>query len=278
MAQVSNKETVYNFIGGEWTVSSATDSLSIENPATRETLGRVPLSSAADVDAAVAAASLAFPAWRETPAVERARILFRLKELLEENAQEISRSLTLEHGKNLIETRGELQRGIENVEHACGIPTLMMGESLEDIAAGIDCVTYRQPLGVFAAITPYNFPVMIPMWFWPYAVAAGNTFILKPSEQDPLTHQMIVDLATEAGLPPGVLNVVHGAQETVTAMLDHPGIVGISFVGSSEVARLAYAKAAAAGKRVQALGGAKNHMVVMPDADFNITNEALIGS
>ena len=153
-----------------------------------------------------------------------------------------------------------------------------MGESLEDIAAGIDCVTYRQPLGVFAAITPYNFPVMIPMWFWPYAVAAGNTFILKPSEQDPLTHQMIVDLSTEAGLPPGVLNVVHGAQETVTAMLDHPGIVGISFVGSSEVARLAYAKAAAAGKRVQALGGAKNHMVVMPDADFNITNEALIGS
>ena len=278
MAQVSNKETVYNFIGGEWTVSSATDSLSIENPATRETLGRVPLSSAADVDAAVAAASLAFPAWRETPAVERARILFRLKELLEENAQEISRSLTLEHGKNLIETRGELQRGIENVEHACGIPTLMMGESLEDIAAGIDCVTYRQPLGVFAAITPYNFPVMIPMWFWPYAVAAGNTFILKPSEQDPLTHQMIVDLSTEAGLPPGVLNVVHGAQETVTALLDHPGIVGISFVGSSQVARLAYAKAAAAGKRVQALGGAKNHMVVMPDADFNITNEALIGS
>ena len=278
MAQVSNKETVYNFIGGEWTVSSATDSLSIENPATRETLGRVPLSSAADVAAAVAAASRAFPAWRETPAVERVRILFRLKELLEENAQEISRSLTLEHGKNLIETRGELQRGIENVEHACGIPTLMMGESLEDIAAGIDCVTYRQPLGVFAAITPYNFPVMIPMWFWPYAVAAGNTFILKPSEQDPLTHQMIVDLSTEAGLPPGVLNVVHGAQETVTALLDHPGIVGISFVGSSEVARLTYAKAAAAGKRVQALGGAKNHMVVMPDADFNITNEALIGS
>ena len=278
MAQVSNKETIYNFIGGEWTVSSATDSLRIENPATREILGRVPLSPAADVAAAVAAASLAFPAWRETPAVERARILFRLKELLEENAQEISRSLTLEHGKNLIETRGELQRGIENVEHACGIPALMMGESLEDIAAGIDCVTYRQPLGVFAAITPYNFPVMIPMWFWPYAVAAGNTFILKPSEQDPLTHQMIVDLSIEAGLPPGVLNVVHGTQETATALLEHPEIVGISFVGSSHVARLVYAKAAATGKRVQALGGAKNHMVVMPDADFNITNEALIGS
>ena len=278
MSQASNPETVCNFIGGEWTASSATESLPIEDPATREILGRVPLSPAADVDAAVAAAGRAFPAWRKTPAVERARIFFRLKGLLEENAEEISRSLTREHGKNLVETRGELQRGIENVEHACGIPTLMMGESLEDIAPGIDCVTYRQPLGVFAAITPYNFPVMIPFWFWPYAVAAGNTFILKPSEQDPLTFQMIVDLAVEAGLPPGVLNVVHGAHETVTALLEHPGIAGISFVGSSRVARIVYTKAAAAGKRVQALGGAKNHMVVLPDADFDATNEALIGS
>jgi len=184
----------------------------------------------------------------------------------------------LEHGKNLAETRGELQRGIENIEHACGIPTLMMGESLEDIAPGIDCVTYRQPLGVFAAITPYNFPVMIPLWFWPYAVATGNTFVLKPSEQDPLTHQMIVDLAAEAGLPPGVLNVVHGAHETVSAILGHPGIEGVSFVGSSGVARHVYAGAAATGKRVQALGGAKNHMIVLPDADMDATNEALVGS
>ena len=278
LTQVPNTETVRNFIGGEWIPSSATDALAVENPATREVLGHVPLSPAADVDAAVAAAGLAFPGWRQTPAIERARILFRLKGLLEENAQEIARSLTREHGKNLSETRGELQRGIENVEHACGIPALMMGDSLEDIAPGIDCVTYRQPLGVFAAITPYNFPVMIPMWFWPYAVATGNTFILKPSEQDPLTHQLIVDLAAQAGLPPGVLNVVHGAHETVTALLEHPGIAGISFVGSSDIARIVYAKAAAAGKRVQALGGAKNHMVVLPDADMEATNEALIGS
>ena len=167
-------EVIPNFIGGNWMMSSAVDSLAVENPATGELLGRTPLSSAKDVDAAVQAAAKAFPAWRETPAVERARVLFRLKTLLEKDADAISRALTAEHGKNLVETRGELQRGIENVEHACGIPTLMMGESLEDIAPGIDCVTYRQPLGVFAAITPYNFPVMIPLWFWPYAVATGN--------------------------------------------------------------------------------------------------------
>ena len=267
-----------NFIGGAWVASSAAESLAVENPATRELLGRTPLSPAAEVDAAVQAAAKAFPAWRQTPAVERARVLFRLKALLEENADEISRSLTLEHGKNLAETRGELQRGIENVEHACGIPSLMMGESLEDIAPGIDCVTYRQPLGVFAAITPYNFPVMIPLWFWPYAVATGNTFVLKPSEQDPLTHQMIVELASQAGLPAGVLNVVHGATDTVTAILEHPGITGVSFVGSSRVAKIVYAKAAASGKRVQSLGGAKNHMIVLPDADMEATNEALSGS
>ena len=270
--------TIPNFIGGAWVASSAAESLAVENPATRELLGRTPLSPAAEVDAAVQAAAKAFPAWRQTPAVERARVLFRLKALLEENADEISRSLTLEHGKNLAETRGELQRGIENVEHACGIPSLMMGESLEDIAPGIDCVTYRQPLGVFAAITPYNFPVMIPLWFWPYAVATGNTFVLKPSEQDPLTHQMIVELASQAGLPAGVLNVVHGATDTVTAILEHPGITGVSFVGSSRVAKIVYAKAAASGKRVQSLGGAKNHMIVLPDADMEATNEALSGS
>ena len=275
---VRQPETLPNFIAGDWSAAAASETIPVEDPATREVLGHVPLSGADDVDAAVTAAARAFPEWRATPAVERARVLFRLKALLEENAEEISRSLTREHGKNLIETRGELQRGIENVEHACGIPTLMMGESLEGVAAGIDCVTYRQPLGVFAAITPYNFPVMIPLWFWPYAVATGNTFVLKPSEQDPLTHQLIVELAARAGLPPGVLNVVHGARESVEALLAHPKVVGISFVGSSEVARLVYAKAAATGKRVQALGGAKNHMVVLPDADLDATNEALIGS
>ncbi len=271
-------DAIPNFVGGNWVAAATDEALAVENPATRELLGTTPLSTAKDVDAAVRAAAAAFPEWRATPAVERARVLFRLKGLLEENAEAISRSLTLEHGKNLIESRGELQRGIENVEHACGIPSLMMGESLEDVAGGIDCVTYRQPLGVFAAITPYNFPVMIPLWFWPYAVATGNTFVLKPSEQNPLTHQLIVDLAVEAGMPPGVLNVVHGGEQAVRAILEHPDIVGVSFVGSSRVARVVYAGAAAAGKRVQALGGAKNHMIVLPDADMEATNEALVSS
>ena len=259
-------------------MSAANEVLAVEDPGTGEVLGQVPLSEAADVDAAVAAARQAFPGWRATPAVERARVLFRLRELLKAHRQEIGESLSREHGKNVAECLGELQRGIENVEHACGIPTLMMGESLEDIAPGIDCETIRQPLGVFAAITPYNFPLMIPLWFWPYAVATGNTFILKPSEQDPLTHQLIVDLVMQAGLPPGVLNVVHGAKDAVMAILEHPGIAGVSFVGSSRVARIVYAKAAESGKRVQALGGAKNHMIVLPDADYDVVTEALLGS
>ncbi|MDH5590404.1 MAG: CoA-acylating methylmalonate-semialdehyde dehydrogenase, partial [Gemmatimonadota bacterium] len=179
--------------------------------------------------------------------------------------------------KILAETR-EVQRGIENVEHACGMPTLMMGDTAEDIAPGIDCASYRQPLGVFGIITPYNFPVMIPLWFWPYAVAAGNTVVLKPSEQDPLTHQKIVDLADRVGLPAGVLNVVHGGQEAVEAVCDHPDIVGVSFVGSSHVAKVVYQRAATAGKRVQALGGAKNHLIVMPDADMDYTADACMAS
>lgn len=267
-----------NYVAGAWMASTATDALDVRNPATGEMLGRVPLSPAGDVDRAVAAARAAFPGWRATPAVERARALFRLKGLLDENKEELARSLTLEHGKGLDETRGEVQRGIENVEHACGIPTLMMGETLEDIAPGIDCETIRQPIGVFAGITPYNFPVMIPLWFWPYAVATGNTFVLKPSEQDPITHLKVVELAAEAGLPPGVLNVVHGGREAVETLLDHPDVAGISFVGSSRVAKIVYARAAASGKRVQALGGAKNHMVVLPDADPDVVTEAILSS
>ena len=270
--------TAANFIGGEWVAATAGGTLPVRDPATGELLGHAPLSGSADIDAAVTAAQRAFPAWRETPAVERARVLFRLKELLEAHRDDIARSLAREHGKSVAECAGELQRGIENVEHACGTPALMMGETLEDIAAGIDCATFRQPLGVFAAISPYNFPVMIPMWFWPYAVATGNSFVLKPSEQDPLTHQLVVELARQAGLPAGVLNVVHGAEEAALALLEHPGVAGVSFVGSSRVARIVYAKAAAAGKRVQALGGAKNHMIVLPDADPDLVNEALIGS
>ena len=267
-----------NFIAGEWSTSNASETLAVTDPATGEELDRVPLSDRAEAAAGVAAAAAAFPGWRSTPAVERVRVLFRLKALLEENHEQLAILLSREHGKVVAETRGEIQRGIENVEHACGIPSLMMGETLEDVARGIDCETIRQPLGVFAVVSPYNFPVMIPLWFWPYAVATGNTVVLKPSEQDPLTHQRIVALAAEAGLPAGVLNVVHGGRETVDVLLEHPDVQGVSFVGSSHVARIIYAKAGAAGKRVQALGGAKNHMIVMPDADPDLVTSAVTAS
>lgn len=269
---------VRNYVGGRWTDPSGTDALPVTNPASGEELGRLVLSTSADVDAAVRAAREAYPMWRGTPAPERARVLFRLRQLLAENKEELARLLTKEHGKVLPETRGEVQRGIENVEHACGVPTLMMGDTVEEIASGIDCASWRQPLGVFGIITPYNFPVMIPLWFWPYAVATGNTVVLKPSEQDPLTHQRIVELAEEAGLPAGVLNVVHGATECVEAICDHPDIVGVSFVGSSHVAEIVYRRATVTGKRVQALGGAKNYMIVLPDADMELAAEACSGS
>jgi malonate-semialdehyde dehydrogenase (acetylating)/methylmalonate-semialdehyde dehydrogenase len=275
---VDRVEIVRNYVGGGWRDAESGATLPLRNPATGELLGHVPLSTATDVDAAVQAAKAAFPGWRATPAPVRARVLFRLKALLDEHKEALARSLTTEHGKVIAETRGEIQRGIENVEHACGIPTLMMGDTVEEIAAGVDCASWRQPLGVFAAITPYNFPVMIPLWFWPYAVAAGNTFVLKPSEQDPLTHQNVVELAERAGLPPGVLNVVHGGRECVEAICDHPDIVGVSFVGSSRVAETVYRRAAHAGKRVQALGGAKNYIIVLPDADLEVAAEACISS
>ncbi|MBI3848181.1 MAG: CoA-acylating methylmalonate-semialdehyde dehydrogenase [Planctomycetes bacterium] len=275
------EKTLRNCIGGEWVSSSSTESLEITNPATGESLGRVPLSSARDVDAAVAAARAAFPKWRETPPVVRARHLFKLRNLLEANFEELAATVTRENGKTLDESRGSVRRGIENVEHACGIPTLMMGKSLEDIAAGIDCETFRQPLGVFAAITPFNFPAMVPMWFWPYAIATGNTFVLKPSEQVPFSPTRLVELAQEAGIPPGVLNLVHGAKDAVNAILSHRDIAGVSFVGSSAVAKIVYEGAAKSGKRVQALGGAKNHIVVMPDADMDravsIVTESVFG-
>lgn len=269
---------IRNYVDGGWRESSSPRTLPIRNPASGAEIGRVPLSGADDVDAAVRAARAAFPAWRDTPAPERARVFFRLGALLQEHREELARTLTTEHGKVVGETRGELQRGIENVEHACGIPTLMMGDTVEQIAAGIDSASWRQPLGVFGIITPYNFPVMIPLWFWPYAVATGNTVVLKPSEQDPLTHQKIVELAEEAGLPPGVLNVVHGGRETVESICDHPDIVGVSFVGSSRVAEIVYRRAAGTGKRVQSLGGAKNYMIVLPDADMELAHEACHGS
>jgi malonate-semialdehyde dehydrogenase (acetylating) / methylmalonate-semialdehyde dehydrogenase len=269
---------IRNYIGGAWREVSTDESLAVRNPASGEEIARVPMSTGVDVDAAVQAAKAAFPMWRSTPAPVRARALFRLKALLEEHKEELAVQLTTEHGKILAETRGEVQRGIENVEHACGIPSLMMGETIEEISRGIDSATWRQPLGVFGIIAPYNFPVMIPLWFWPYAIATGNTVVLKPSEQDPLTHQKIVELAEQAGLPPGVLNVVHGGQEAVESICDHPDIVGVSFVGSSKVAKIVYTRAAAAGKRAQTLGGAKNYLIVLPDADMDATLDACAGS
>ena len=270
--------TIPNYIGGRWVRSDAAAVLPVTNPATGESLGQVPLSPDHEVDEAVQSAQGAFEAWRNTPAPERVQVLFRLKALLEQHQDELAESMTREHGKTKEESRGELARGIESVGHACAIPSLMMGSTLENIAPGIDCETIRQPLGVFGVIAPYNFPVMIPLWFWPFAVATGNCVIVKPSERDPLTHQKVVELAAAAGLPAGVLNVVHGDQRTVQALLDHPQVVGISFVGSSAVARDVYGRAAAAGKRVQALGGAKNHIIVLPDADLDATAKAVLAS
>jgi malonate-semialdehyde dehydrogenase (acetylating)/methylmalonate-semialdehyde dehydrogenase len=269
---------ILNHIGGKWARATGSDTLPVVDPATGENLGTVSLSTAADIGAAVGAAVRAFPAWRSVPVGERVDVLFRLRPLLETHLDELAELMSREHGKTRDESAGELRRGIESITHACAMPSLMMGETLENIAPGIDCETIRQPLGVFAVVTPYNFPVMIPLWFWPFAVATGNTVVLKPSERDPLTHQRVVELAIQAGLPPGVLNVVHGDQRVVEALLDHPDVKGVSFVGSSAVARTLYARAAASGKRVQALGGAKNHMIVLPDADLDVAAGAVVSS
>ncbi|MGK4000561.1 CoA-acylating methylmalonate-semialdehyde dehydrogenase [Sorangium sp. So ce1024] len=256
-----------NFIGGAWSRASGKTHLEVKNPATGEALAEVPLSTAADVDAAVKAAQAAFPGWSATPPVQRARYLFKLREIFDAHRDEIAAICTSEHGKTLSEARNDFGRGIENVEHAAGTPALLMGQGLEDVASGIDCHTIRQPLGVFAAITPFNFPPMVPLWFLPYAIATGNTFVLKPSEQVPLSQQRIFELIEQVGLPPGVVNLVHGGRDVVNAFCAHRDIAGVSFVGSSAVARHVYKSAAEAGKRVQALGGAKNFLVVMPDAD-----------
>ena len=260
-----------NYIGGQRRPAATSEHLAVVNPATAETLAQVPLSGGADVALAAEAAAAAFPEWRRTPPEERVQYLFKLKRLLEEHWEEIARLLTVENGKTLAESRGELRRAIENVEVACGIPTLMQGYSLEDAARGIDETLIRQPLGVVAAITPFNFPVMIPLWFLPYALACGNTFILKPSEKVPLAIARVFQLIEQAGLPPGVVNLVHGAKAAVDALLDHPAVRAISFVGSSPVAGYVYSRAAANGKRVQCQGGAKNYAVILPDADPETT-------
>jgi malonate-semialdehyde dehydrogenase (acetylating)/methylmalonate-semialdehyde dehydrogenase len=271
-------EPLRNFIGGRWVRSSAAEFLDVHNPATGEVIARTPLSRREDLDAAVAAAKQAFPAWRDTPPVVRARTMFRFRELLEANFEEISATITREHGKTLDESRGSLRRGIECVEVACGTPSLMMGYGLENIASGIDCNVIRQPIGVCAAVTPFNFPAMVPLWFLPFAVAAGNPFILKPSEQVALSPTRIFELLAECGLPPGVVSLVHGGRTAVEAVCDHPDIRAVSFVGSTAVAREVYRRGTHAGKRVQALGGAKNFIVVMPDADLDRAMEGITES
>lgn len=257
---------IKNYINGQWTASTGTESVEIINPASGELLEHTPMGGMDDVNAAVAAAHAAFPAWRQTPAIDRVQPFFRLKTLLEEAVEDLARSVTREHGKTLVEARGSVRRGIQMVETACGMPSLMLGDIAEDIAPGIDSQSIRRPMGVFACIAPFNFPAMVPMWFWPYAVAAGNTFIIKPSERVPLTQMMMFELIEKAGFPPGVMNMVHGGKAVVDGLCAHDGIQGVSFVGSTPVAKHVYTTAAAAGKRVQSLGGAKNVMVVLPDA------------
>jgi malonate-semialdehyde dehydrogenase (acetylating) / methylmalonate-semialdehyde dehydrogenase len=262
-------EILQNFVGGRWIPSRAREFFDVHNPASGQVIAKAPLSTGEDLNAAVAAAKAAFPSWRDTPAVARARSLFRFRQLLEDHFEELARIVTTEHGKTLDESRGSVRRGIECVEVACGTPSLMMGYGLENIASGIDCQVIRQPVGVCAAIAPFNFPAMVPLWFLPFAVATGNTFVLKPSEQVPLSQRRMVQLLEECDLPPGVLNLVNGGREVVEAICDHPDIRAVSFVGSTPVARTVYQRATHAGKRVQALGGAKNFIVVMPDADLD---------
>jgi malonate-semialdehyde dehydrogenase (acetylating)/methylmalonate-semialdehyde dehydrogenase len=267
-----------NFINGEWVDANSTDSLEVPNPATGEILARVPVSSAKDVEQAVNAAKEAFKTWKNTPVPKRARILYKFHYLLTENHENLARLVVQENGKAYKEAYGEVQRGIECVEFAAGAPTLMMGETLSNIAEEIDSEMFRYPLGVVGGITPFNFPMMVPLWMFPLAVACGNTFVLKPSERTPILASELARLFTEAGAPKGVLNIVHGAHDVVNGLLDHEDVKAISFVGSQPVAKYVYERAAAKGKRVQALSGAKNHHIVMPDADMEKAVSHIISS
>ncbi|MDB5219842.1 MAG: methylmalonate-semialdehyde dehydrogenase [Myxococcaceae bacterium] len=261
-------EKVRNYIGGEWSLSSSKEWVKITNPATGDEIGSVPQGSASDVDAAVAAAKRAFPAWRDTPAPVRARYMFDLRNLMEKHYDELLSICTQEHGKTYEESKGDVRRGIDNVETAAGIPMMMLGDALEQVSTGIDCVSFRQPMGVFGIIAPYNFPSMVPLWFLPYAIAAGNTVVVKPSEQVPFSQYRLFELLHELKLPPGVVNMVHGGKDVVNGMLDNNDIAGVSFVGSSPVAQHVATRCGATGKRFQALGGAKNYTIVMDDCDW----------
>ncbi len=270
--------TVYqNIIGGE-AVSGDLGTQPIFNPATGEQIAEVTLSGDAIVDQAVSAALKALPDWANTPPLKRARVMFAYKELLEANLEKVAQAISTQHGKTLEDAKGEVIRGIEVVEFACGIPHLLRGDYTRNVGPAIDSYSDRQPLGVVAGITPFNFPAMVPMWMFPMAIACGNTFILKPSERDPAAPQMILELMQEAGLPAGVLNIVNGGKQAVDAILHHPSIKAVSFVGSTPIAEYVYQTGTANGKRVQALGGAKNHMVIMPDADMDQAVDALMGA
>jgi len=267
-----------NYIDGGWHDSSSSEWQDVVNPATGEVLASVPLSSNNEVAAAVEAAAAAYPAWRRTPPEDRIQPLFKLKMLLEDHIEELARIITLENGKTFAESKAELRRAIENVEVACGIPMMMQGYNLEDVARGIDETMIRQPLGVVAAITPFNFPGMIPFWFLPYAIACGNTLVMKPSERVPLTMRRAFELLAQTGLPKGVVNLVNGGKSAVDTLLDHPKVRAISFVGSTPVAKYIYARAGANGKRAQCQGGAKNHVIVLPDADMKMATQIISDS
>ena len=269
---------VSNYVNGTWQESTASEWQDVVNPATGEVLARVPLSDRTEVATAVEAAAVAYPAWRRTPPEDRIQPLFKLKALLEEHIDELSRTITQENGKTFAEAKAELRRAIENVEVACGIPMMMQGYNLEDVARGIDETMIRQPLGVVAIITPFNFPGMIPFWFLPYAIACGNTLVVKPSERVPLTMRRAFELLEQTGLPKGVVNLVNGGKTAVDTLLDHPKVRAISFVGSTPVAKYIYARAGANGKRAQCQGGAKNHVIVLPDADMPMATQIISDS
>ena len=276
--ELSSLERLPLWIGGRAVAVSTTRYGEVTNPATGEVIRHVPLANAADVDQAVQAAAAALPAWRAAPSLRRARILMKFRELLDAHKKELRKVITQEHGKTLTDAEGEITRGMEVVEFAMGIPHLMKGEHSENVGTGVDAYSIRQPGGVCAGITPFNFPAMVPMWMFPVAIACGNTFVLKPSERDPTTAIRLAELLKEAGLPDGVFNVVHGDREAVDALLEHPDVKAVSFVGSTPIARYIYETGTRHGKRVQALGGAKNHAIVMPDADLSFAVEAIIGA
>jgi malonate-semialdehyde dehydrogenase (acetylating) / methylmalonate-semialdehyde dehydrogenase len=278
VAAVDSLPRIGHWIGGRHVLPPPARTSDVFNPATGSVIATLALAEAAQVDAAVAAAAAAFPAWAATPTLRRARILSRFKELIETHADELARLLSREHGKTVSDAQGEVTRGLEVVEFVCGAPHLLKGEYSDSVGTGVDAYNFRQPLGVVAGVTPFNFPVMVPMWMFPVALACGNTFVLKPSERDPSAPLRLAELLREAGLPDGVFNVVNGDKAAVDALLAHPGVAAISFVGSTPVARRVYLDGTSNGKRVQALGGAKNHMVILPDADLDQTVEALAGA